>query len=267
MLLGLACTQHRKSLILRREATQLLELIHQSFEMIGGRGKYNGSSHIWRLPTPDGRGRMIELGGCKDEQSKQKYKGRAHSLKAFDEVSDFTESIYTFVSAWCRTTIPGERCRIVAAGNPPMTAEGEWVIRRWGPWLDKQHPRPARPGDLRWYAMVDGKEVEREDGTSFDFKGEIIVPKSRTFIPARLTDNPLLMATGYGGTLQNLPEPMRSMLLYGDFTVGREDDAWQVIPTEWVRAAMERWKNTPQPEGPPTALGCDPARGGAAPRR
>jgi hypothetical protein len=71
------------------------------------------------------------------------------------------------------------------------------------------------------------------------------------------------MATGYVTTLQGLPEPMRSQLLFGDFTVGREDDAWQVIPTAWVKAAMNRWT----PEGKHlelSALGVDIAHGGPA---
>jgi hypothetical protein len=99
----------------------------------------------------------------------------------------------------------------------------------------------AKPGELRWFAIVDGKEVEREDARPFLWKNEIIQPKSRTFLPAFVQDNPYLMATGYVTTLQGLPEPMRSQLLFGDFTVGREDDAWQVIPTAWVEAAMNRW--------------------------
>ena len=56
LLLGLACTQHRKSLLLRREATQLLELIQQWHELLAGKGKYNGSSRIWTIPTRDGSG-------------------------------------------------------------------------------------------------------------------------------------------------------------------------------------------------------------------
>jgi hypothetical protein len=45
--------------------------------------------------------------------------------------------------------------------------EGEWVIRRWAPWLDQTHKDKAKPGELRWYAMVDGKEVERPNGRPF----------------------------------------------------------------------------------------------------
>jgi len=259
LLLGLAGTAHRKSLILRRESTQLQELIQRSHEIFGERGRYNGLTGTWRLNSV----RMIEMAGCKHEQSKQKWKGRAHDLKAFDELPDFSESQYLFITAWNRTTVEGQRCRIVGAGNPPTTSDGEWVIKRWAPWLDETHKDKAKPGELRWHAMVDGKEVEREDGRPFIWKTELIQPKSRTFLPAFVQDNPYLMATGYVTTLQGLPEPMRSQLLYGDFSVGREDAAWQVIPTAWVKAAMDRWK----PEGKKaqlSAVGVDIAHGGPA---
>jgi len=51
-------------------------------------------------------------------------------------------------------------------------------------------------------------------------------------------------------------------MLKGSFEAGREDDPWQVIPTDWVKAAQERWKNRAKPKTPMTALGVDPARGG-----
>jgi hypothetical protein len=56
---------------------------------------------------------------------------------------------------------------------------------------------------------------------------------------------------------------MRSQLLYGDFTVGREDDTWQVIPTAWVKAAMNRWTHEGKRERP-SAVGVDIAHGGPA---
>jgi len=88
-----------------------------------------------------------------------------------------------------------------------------------------------------------------------------VYPRSRTFIPARLTDNPYLASTDYGSVLQALPEPLRTQLLYGDFSVGVKDDPWQVIPTEWVRLAQARWMERDDP-GPQSALGVDVARGG-----
>jgi hypothetical protein len=258
LLIGLSTTAHHKSIIFRREYPQLRDIIGRSREIVGDDGAYNGADLIWRL----GGGRTLEFGAVQYEDSVRKYQGRPHDLKAFDELPNFTESQYRFLIGWKRTVRAGQRTRIVGAGNPPTNAEGEWVIRRWAPWLDRQHPRPARPGELRWFVMVDGEEVEREDGTPFVWKGETLKPSSRTFIPARLSDNPYLMATDYGATLQAMPEPLRSQMLYGDFGVGLQDDPWQVIPTEWVQQAQARWRPDGRPSGPQTAVGVDVARGG-----
>ena len=69
-----------------------------------------------------------------------------------------------------------------------------------------------------------------------------------------------------GGTFKRLvesePEPLRSQLLYGDFSIGVQDDPWQVIPTEWVRMAFRRYEQREGPDVPLTALGVDGARGG-----
>lgn len=257
LLIGLALTAHQRSIIFRREYPQLKAIVDRCAEIIGDAGRFNVQSNTWRMRD----GRLLELGAAQHEKDVRKYQGRPHDLKCFDELPNFSEYQYLFLSGWLRTTMRGQRTRIVAAGNPPTTAEGEWVIRRWGAWLDKQHPNPAKPGVLRWYARVDGEEREREDGTPFWYKGERIVPKSRTFIPARLADNPDLISSNYGATLQALPEPLRSQLLYGDFAIGMDDDPWQVIPTVWIRAAMARHGERRQPTIPPH-IGVDVARGG-----
>jgi hypothetical protein len=166
-----------------------------------------------------------------------------------------------FLLGWLRTTIPGQRCQALLTFNPPTTAEGRWITAFFAPWLDKKHPKPARPGELRWFAMIDGEEVEVESGEPFQHGVDLIKPMSRTFIPSRVSDNPYLMGTGYMATLQSLPEPLRSQMLYGDFNAGIEDDPWQVIPTAWVEAAQARWKR-PDKLAPMDSLGVDVARGG-----
>jgi hypothetical protein len=160
--------------------------------------------------------------------------------------------------------------------NPPTTVEGRWIIQFFAPWLDPRHPNPALPGELRWFTTVAGKDTEVPDSRPFVLRDDgervydydpktkpedILVPKSRTFIPSRVTDNPYYMATGYISTLQAMPEPLRSQMLYGDFRAGVEDDQFQVIPTRWVEQAMERWK---QPERLEVmdSLGMDVAMGG-----
>jgi hypothetical protein len=255
---GLALTSHKRSLLLRRELTNTKAMLDRLRE-IACNGRFNEASSFWRNWDTD---QKIEFGGCPNPGDEQKYRGRPHDLLVFDEADQFPQHLVTFISGWLRTTIPNQRCRLLLNFNPPSTADGMWLLDYFGPWIDDQHPRPAKPAELRWYAMVDGKEEERPDGGAFTHNGEIIRPKSRSFIPALLIDNPYLLMTGYEATLQALPEPLRSQLLKGDFSIGRQDDAWQIIPTAWVKAAQKRWTETP-PQEKCNALGVDVAAGGA----
>lgn len=258
---GLALTQHRKSILFRQNGTELTGLIDEMTRVLGSRDGFNGSDRIWRLNTPNNVQRQIELGSFPNPGDEIKYQGRDHDLIVYDEASNMRQSAVRFLMGWLRTATPGQRCRVLMTFNPPTTAEGRWIVDFFGPWLDKKHPNPAQPGELRWFAMVDGKEVERPDGALFTYGADTIQPRSRTFIPSRVSDNPHLMGTGYMATLQSLPEPLRSQMLYGDFQAGGEDDPWQVIPTVWVEAAQARWTR-PAKLDPMDSLGVDVARGG-----
>jgi hypothetical protein len=259
LICGLALTTHRRSAIFRRVGTEVSGIVDRLVEIVGDRSGLNMSPPItWRRPD----NRFIEIGACPNAGDERKYQGRPHDLKAFDEITNFTEFQYRFLITWLRTTEQGQRCRVVAAGNPPLDAEGEWVISYWAPWLDPNHPDyPEIPGKLRYYAVIGGKDIERPNGEPFEFEGDIIIPRSRTFIPSSVEDNPFLMSTGYKATLQSLPEPLRSRMLKGDFSAGKEADPWQVIPTEWVKAAQARWTEDGK-QGPMDSVGLDVARGG-----
>ncbi|MFB2768567.1 hypothetical protein ACE1AT_04645 [Pelatocladus sp. BLCC-F211] len=262
----MALTAHQNSIIFRREYPQLKGLVQRCKKILKGTGaKYNSTEKIWS-GLPDGR--SLEFGACQHEDDVEKYQGRPHDLKAIDEITHFSKAQFKFLTGWLRTDDTNQRCRVICTGNPPTTAEGRWVIEYWSPWLDPKHPNPAVPGELRWFATLDGEDKEVESGEPFEYKnkeGEIetIKPRSRTFIPAKIEDNPIYMKTGYKSVLQSLPEPLRSQMLKGDFGAGIEDDPWQVIPTEWVRLAMKRWGRRPE-NTPMTCLGVDVARGGAA---
>jgi hypothetical protein len=270
LLLGLAVTRHKRSIIFRREAKQLRAVVDRAREVLGGLGRLNEVAGVWRgLPG----GRQVEFGGVKDPGDEQAYRGRPHDFIGFDEADQFRETQVRFLQGWLRTTDPHQRCQVVLCFNPPSSVEGRWLLTYFGAWLDPKHPRPAAPGELRWYATLpDGAEVERPDGAPFEHADEVITPRSRSFIPAKVTDNPALVRTNYVGTLQALPEPLRSQLLLGDFQAGLQDDAWQVIPTAWVKAAQARWTPEPPAGQKLSALGVDVAYGGSdrtviAPRR
>lgn len=253
---GLALTKHTVTAIFRREATQLTGVIDRLTGIIGSRNGYNGSERIWRLD-----GRQVEFGSTPHPGDETKYQGRPKDLLVIDEAANFLESQVRFLMGWVRTTKRGQKCTTLMTFNPPTSAEGQWVIQFFAPWLVDEHPNPAKPGELRWFATIDGKDVEVAGPEPVEHKGETIRPQSRTFIPSRISDNPYLMDTGYMATLQSLPEPLRSQMLKGDFKAGLEDDPWQVIPSAWVKAAQDRWKSR-DAKGAMDSMGVDVSRGG-----
>ncbi len=263
--LGLALTAHKRSLILRRINKDALKLAERLAEILKCRDGFNGQHQRWRLLLPGGAGeRLIQLAGCEYDEDKQRFKGDPYDLIYFDEGTDFLATQYRFIIGWNRSADETQRCRVVVGSNPPTTAEGLWVIRHWSPWLDPMHPHPARPGELRWFTTgPDGADVEVTDRGPHLVGGETVLARSRTYIPARLLDNPDLRTTGYAAVLAGLPEELRRAYRDGNFAAGLKDDDYQVIPTAWIEAAQQRWR----PDGgrgiAMTAIGVDVAQGGA----
>ena len=263
LLLGVARREHHRSVIFRRVFPSLRGIEDRARHIYNPdperpEAAYNESLHRWKFKD----GRQIEFGNLQYEKNVTDWQGQPHDLYGFDEITEFTEAQFRFVTGWNRSTRPGQRCRVVCTGNPPTDSDGEWVTSYWGPWLDDTHPNPAKPGELRWFTTVNGKDVECPNGEPVLVDGDWVKPRSRTFIPAKIQDNPYLMDSGYMATLQALPEPLRSKMLKGDFKAGRDDNAYQVIPTAWVVMAQERWKTRQKPGTPMTCLGVDVARGG-----
>lgn len=257
--LGCAITQHTRSLICRREAVQLEGLTDRAKEIVGTARNFNGTEKRLQL----GRGRFIKFGSMKGPDDWRKYQGRAYDLMAFDETAHFLEHQVRTLMGWNRTADPGQRCRVLMGFNPPTNAEGAWLIGFFAPWLDDTHSNPARPGELRWFVTDEnGKDLEVTGPDPVDIEGRKRNPKSRTFVPARIEDNPHLMGTGYVDTLDALPEPLRSMMRDGNFSAGQDDDEWQVIPTAWIKAAQDRWTADGGRGVDMDSLGLDPSRGG-----
>ena len=249
---------HGRCLILRRTNKEASRFIRRYSELVGNRDGWNGQQQTFTFPT----GLITEFGGCQLEEDKQKYKGEPKDFIGFDEISDFTETQYRFIIGWNRAAKKGQRCRVIAAGNPPTKPEGFWVVQYWAPWLDENHPNPAKPGELRWFTTIAGKDTEVDGPGPHIINGEPIRARSRTFIPASLSDNPDLAETDYGSVLAALPPGLREAYYEGKFGSSPEDDEWQVCPTAWVEAAMERW----EPDGlkgfEMTAMGVDCSGGG-----
>jgi hypothetical protein len=274
-MIGAALTRHRRSIIFRREGTQLTE-VEDRLDELAADADSNMNKRRWTLPD----GRFVELGGVPYRRDWRKYKGRPHDLIAFDELTEFLQSQFRKLIIWNRSTSPQvgqpdpsvqQRCRVICTTNPPTTEEERWVVDEWAPWLEPDHPLAAEPGDLRYYVYDDQDQCrwftreklsEDADGRLVaEVDGETREVTSRTFIPAKLEDNPHLAGTDYGQRLDSLPGELRAAFKDGDFSVGLSGDPNQVCPREWVTAAQDRWSER-QPEGPMTQVGVDPARGG-----
>lgn len=257
--LGKALTQFYKPIIFRREYPQLKDVVMRGDEILDGAATFvSGTKSRWELPN----GRRVELGALQHEKDVIKYKGRPHDFICFDEAVDFTEYQVRFITGWLRTDRPDINPQVLLCFNPPTTPEGEWIIRYFAPWLDEDYAHPADDGELRWVITVDSVDQWVHGPEPVEVNGQTYTPKSRTFFRARVDDNPVYMQTGYAQQLESLPEPLRSQLRYGDFTVSIDDDVWQVFPTQWIIEAQNRSLQNERPDVTLRAVGVDPSRGG-----
>ncbi len=263
LLCGLALEEHHQSLLMRRNGVDLQGgggLIEDLLRLNQSRDGFNGSAPP-TLRTADGR--IITFGSANNLGDEQKYQGRARDLLGVDEATQFAETQIRFLMGWIRTVKENQRTRAVFATNPPLSAVGEWVIKMFRPWLDLTHPNPAKPGELRWYVTTKDGDIEVDGPQTVQRDGATLIPTSRTFIPGTLLDNPFINTTEYQKQLDALPEPYRSSARDGNFMAARQDDDFQVIPTQWIREAQARWRPEPPAHAPMSALAVDVAQGGA----
>ncbi len=262
LLLGLAFNEHRESMIFRRQYTDLDRIIRDALKIHGSRDGFNGSSPP-KLKLDDDR--VISFRAAARVGDEQSTMGDGRDFLGIDEATHFAESQVKFLMGWVRTDRPGQRTRTVLATNPPLAAEGLWVIKMFAPWLDPQFPDPAKPGDLRWAVSDEDGEMRWVDGPgAVEINGKLIRPKSYSYIPASVKDNPFYVGSDYERELDNLSEPWRSILM-GGFKTSFKDAPNQVIPTSWVQASQENW--TPdRPNGVPCCcLAVDASGGGEDP--
>ena len=262
--LGWGINEAEAGIIFRRELTQT-DGLEADGKAILGAGGWNGQDHEWTF----GDGRTLKLAGMREADSWMAHAGRERDYMGFDEAGEFLEVQVASLFAWLRTR-PGRRARMILGSNPPRTSDGYWMIDWFGPWIDEEHPLyPVPAGELRW-AIYIARDLRNQPGQlvwvdgpgEYKHQGETYTARSYTFIPASLEDNPYRNTPEYRAQLQNLPEPLRSQLLKGDFKAGLIDNAYQVIPSAWVRAAQARWTEHPPADIPMCAIGVDPSGGG-----
>jgi predicted phage terminase large subunit-like protein len=214
------------SLLLRRESPQLFELVREAqrlYPCAHGEEKVTPWEQ-WTFPS----GAIVRMGHCNLESDARIYQGQEINVLGFDELTHFQESQYQELLTRVRTSNPELPLMVRATTNPG--GEGhEWVFRRWGAWLDPEYEieglgkserhdqggvqlPPAPPCRVLWFQRDrDGERVVKP-GT--------LGALSRTFIPARLEDNPRLVNPRQYEAQIWQHDPVRAeQLRYGDWLV------------------------------------------------
>jgi predicted phage terminase large subunit-like protein len=224
--LPLRWTHHPRfrALFLRREAKYLRDAIDKSdalYPRLGARR--NQTTNTWTFPS----GAQVWLNHCEHESDVRNYDSLEFHLVIFEELTHFTERQYLGIRARIRGTDPELPRQTRATCNPG--GEGhEWVFKRFAAWLDPAAPATAAHGQPLHFVGTDAQPVPAGTPDAL----------SRTFIGAKLTDNPHITPE-YRAQLMQLDAVRRAQLLDGDWLK-------KAAPKDfWDRAQVTHWDHAP----------------------
>lgn len=150
---------------------------------------YNSSKHTWKFQN----GSIIDFGYIQYEKDVYQYQSAEYDVIRFDELTHFTEFMYTYMISRCRGANPYPK-RIKSSTNPGGVGH-VWVKERF---IDI-----GEPNTLHTCKLETGQEV------------------TRIFIPSLVTDNKFMLDydPDYIKRLDALPEKERKALKYGDWDI------------------------------------------------
>lgn len=150
---------------------------------------YNSSKHTWKFNN----GSIIDFGYIQYEKDVYQYQSAEYDVIRFDELTHFTEFMYTYMISRCRgaNTYPK---RIKSSTNPGGVGHA-WVKERF---IDI-----GESNVIHNCKLETGEEV------------------TRIFIPSLVTDNKFMLEydPDYIKRLDALPEKERKALKYGDWDI------------------------------------------------
>ena len=173
----------------------------------------------WKFPS----GAKINFAHLEHDKTVKNYQGSQICHLGFDELTHFTAKQFWYMVSRNRSMC-GVRPYIRATTNPDADS---WVAELISWWIDEKtgYPIPERAGILRWFVRVGDKIIWADSPQGLeDYKndsGTPIPPKSLTFIPAKLSDNQVLMRAdpGYEANLMALGRVERERLLDGNWKI------------------------------------------------
>ncbi len=219
------------AVIFRRELTRITNQGGMWDEAMGLYPRFGASQRQSprmeiRFPT----GSKVQFGHLEHEETKRSWSGAQIALLGFDQLEEFSEGQFWFLLGRNRSTC-GVRPYVRATANPvpPEDERGGWLAKLIAWWWDPEtgYPIPERGGVVRWFVRI-GEEIRwgrtREEAIGVAIANSIpraeaeTMPKSLTFIPAKVEDNPS-MGPEYQANLRALPLVERERLLHGNWKI------------------------------------------------
>lgn len=174
----------------------------------------------WVFPS----GSAVTFAHLEHDKTVLNYQGAQIPLICFDELCHFSAKQFWYMVSRNRS-MSGVKPYIRATCNPDADS---WVAEFISWWIDQEtgYAIPERAGVLRWFVRI-GDAIMWGDSPDDlahhvdPSTGESLPAKSVSFIPAKLTDNAILMAAdpGYLANLMALPTVERERLLGGNWKI------------------------------------------------
>jgi predicted phage terminase large subunit-like protein len=168
-------------------------------------------------------GTKVRFAHMEYEKNRLDWQGAQIPFIGFDELVHFTRDQFFYMLSRNRS-LCSVWPYIRATTNPDPDS---WVAEFIAWWIDQEtgYAIPERGGVIRWFIRVNDTIIWADSKAALvEEYGREVLPKSVTFIPASIYDNPKLLETdpGYLANLDALPTVDRERLKHGN---------WKIRPT------------------------------------
>ena len=173
-------------------------------------------------------GMRIKMAHMQHAKDRFQWKGAQVPVIMFDQLEDFEDDQFWYLLSRNRSARAGFGPYVRATCNPVPDddAVGGWLNTLVAWWIDQEtgYAIPERSGVVRWFVRINDEMVWADDKATLEGQHPDAPPRSLTFIPATLKDNPILERAdpAYRGWLMALPAFERERLLMGNWKVKPE---------------------------------------------
>ena len=201
---------NHRGLLLRRTLDELTELIDKSRQLYTKAfpgAKFRESKSTWHFPS----GATIWFTYLDRDKDVTRFQGQAFNWIGIDEITQYpTPYVWDYLRSRLRATDPELQSNLYMRCTANPGGVGGWWVKKM--YIDSRTENVAFPAyDIDTMKPFTWPSGHEKAGQPLFY---------RKFVPARLTDNPHLMADGqYEAMLRSLPEVERKRLLDGDWDV------------------------------------------------